>query len=150
MPLKHSRLIKLFAVLTSSLSLAFAMPSLAQSGENETKWRESINSDLRNGAPAEYICINAKSSAFASNDANFKDWAWSIARKYCPPGTMGKPSNEGIDTPKANPSNNGTKPQRVERTDCRMMSSVDAEKARKGGYVNLSSGGCVMIFNPLR
>ena len=134
-----SRAVKLSMALFLSLSPSEPFTAKA-SGRNETRWRESINSDIRNGAPEDYICRNSKSSAGASDDANFKDWAWSIARKYCPPDEMGKPSNKGIEPQQPQP----------EQSNCRMMSSVDAEKAMRGQYVDISSGRCVMIFNPQR
>ena len=63
----------------------FASPALAQArSSNEATWRQSIQSDIKNGAPASDICSNAMSSATTSDDANFKDWAYSVVRQYCP------------------------------------------------------------------
>jgi|694.fasta_scaffold35081_5 hypothetical protein len=132
-----SRAVKLSMALF--LSLGHSEPSSAQYADSyERKSRKSIESDIRNGAPADDICRNSRIPASISKDPSFKDWAYGIAKKYCPPDKMGKPSNEGIE------------PQETKQPECRMMSGADAEKARKGGYVNLSRGGCVMIFNPLR
>lgn len=79
------------------LLLGYIDPSAAQVfGSNEAKWRLSIETDIRNGAPADAICINALSPATVSDDPGFKNWAYGVARKYCPPGKMGKPSNEGL------------------------------------------------------
>ena len=55
-------------------------------GVNEKKWAESIESDIRNGASAETICINSSSPAETSDEVAFKDWAYSIARKFCKEG----------------------------------------------------------------
>jgi hypothetical protein len=70
------------------------LPAEAQwRGVNEKKWGDSIQSDIRNGAPPDSICINAKSSATTSDEVPFKDWAYSIARKYCDADKLGKPDS---------------------------------------------------------
>ena len=72
-------------------------------GENERRWAASIQSDIRNGASAEDICNNASSSATTSNEINFKDWAYSIARKYCSTGFQKKEGDSESDISIATP-----------------------------------------------
>lgn len=74
------RVLRLIGVLASPILLQ--LPSLAQ--RNEVTWRNSIEADISNGAPARTICINAKSSAFASSDVQFKNYAYGVVRRYCP------------------------------------------------------------------
>ena len=52
-------------------------------GENERKWAASIQSDISNGAPAQDICNSATNAAMTSGEVSFKDWAFSVAQKYC-------------------------------------------------------------------
>jgi hypothetical protein len=107
---------------------------------NEPRWRASIEADIRNGAPANYICINAKSSAVASEDASFKDWAYGVARKHCPPGEIG-----AFQAPPPQPSQKGPSPV-VSR--CRFPTDHDIKRAAKGIRVDLSAENCVFIANP--
>ena len=106
----------------------------------ETKWKASIEADIRNGAPADYICRNAKSSAGASDDALFKDWAYGVARKYCPPGEIG-----AFQAPPPQPSQKDPPPV-VSR--CRLPTDQEIKRAAKGIRVDLSKGNCVFIANP--
>ena len=108
--------------------------------DNETRWRASIEADIRNGAPTRYICINARSSAVASSDPSFKDWAYGVARKYCPQGEMG-----AFQAPPPQPSQKGPSPV-VSR--CRLPTDQDIKRAAKGIRVDLSKGNCVFIANP--
>ena len=52
-------------------------------GVNERKWAKSIQTDIRNNASEQEICTNSTNFAIASKEAAFKDWAQSIAQKYC-------------------------------------------------------------------
>lgn len=137
------------------LSLASVQPSIAQgSNNNESEWRLSIEADIRNGAPADYICGNTMSSARFSDDARFKDWAYGIARQYCPPGELGKPSKPPPYPTNSAPNSlnpfNRAGEKESQQVGCRIMSGIDAERIRSGASVNLSGDGCVMIFNPRR
>lgn len=86
------------------LMFVFASPALAQDRiSNEVRWRQSIQSDIRNGAPASDICLNAKSSATTSSDVNFKDWAYSIVREYCPD-QLNQGKNSSSQGLKSNPA----------------------------------------------
>ena len=107
---------------------------------NEPRWRASIEADIRNGAPANYICSNALSSAGVSSDPSFKDWAYGIARKSCPPGRVG-----AFQAPPPQPSQKGPSPV-VSR--CRLPTDQEIKRAAKGIRVDLSAGNCVFIANP--
>jgi len=50
----------------------------------ETKWRQSIEADLRNGDPEGDVCAKAKRRAVTSDNVAFKNWAYEIARRTCP------------------------------------------------------------------
>lgn len=50
----------------------------------EVKWKQSIETDLRNGDPAGDVCAKAKRRAAISDDVAFKNWAYNIARRTCP------------------------------------------------------------------
>ena len=92
-----SRVIALFLVNSF-------VPAMSQyRGENERRWAASIQSDIRNGASAEDICNNASSSATTSDEINFKDWAYSIARKYCSTGFQKKEGDSESDISIATP-----------------------------------------------
>ena len=52
-------------------------------GINEKTWAESIQSAIRDKASAQEICTNSRKFATASKEEAFKDWAYSIAKKYC-------------------------------------------------------------------
>jgi len=107
---------------------------------NEPRWKASIEADIRNGAPARDICINALSPASVSTDPSFKDWAYGIARKYCPPGRVG-----AFQAPPPQPSQKGPSPV---VSSCRFPTDQDTKRAAKGIRVNLSQGNCVFIANP--
>ena len=84
---------KKVAAITGSIALlvatSFIQPPSAEArfkGTNEKTWYRSIQADIKNGAPARTICINASSPAEVSDEVAFKNWAYSIARKYCSEG----------------------------------------------------------------
>ncbi len=52
-------------------------------GVNEQQWAESIQTDIRNNASKQEICTNSTNFATTSKESAFKDWAQSIAQKYC-------------------------------------------------------------------
>jgi hypothetical protein len=106
----------------------------------ESKREASIKADIRNGAPAEDICRNSLIPASISDDASFKDWAYGIARKYCPPGRIG-----AFQAPPPQPSQKGPSPI-VSR--CRLPTDQEIKRAAKGIRVDLSKGNCVFIANP--
>lgn len=62
----------------------------------------------------------------------FKDWAYAIARQYCPEGKMDKPR-----VVKAPP-----------RQGCRYASEAEIARARRGLRVNLSTQSCFFVLNP--
>ena len=82
--------IAISTVIAMALANSFAPVMSQYRGENEKKWAASILSDIKNGASAEDICRNASSSATASDEISFKDWAYSVARKYCTSGFQKK------------------------------------------------------------
>jgi hypothetical protein len=109
------------------------LPAEAQwRGENEKKWGDSIQSDIRNGALPEDICINAKSSATTSSEVAFKDWAYSIARKYCDADRLGKPE----------PAT-----QVVQESDECGLKIYHMHEIVQGKRVAVKKGDCSMRFN---
>jgi hypothetical protein len=119
-----------------AISALFIAPIAYAQGVNETRWRASIESDIRNGAPARDICTNALSSATTSEDPSFKDWAYGVSKTYCPPDKMGTPQNP--------------QPQQKTAINCVFPTDNDIRKMAKGIRVNLSRGECIFIANPGR
>ena len=104
-------------------------------GENEKKWAASIQSDIRNGASAEDICNSASSSATTSDEISFKDWAYSVARKYCTSDFQNKEGESDSDFSIATP----------EASQCRLSSSqvFDISQGKRTVVVG---NNCVMSF----
>ena len=100
-------------------------------GVNEKQWAESIQSDIRNKASAQEICTNSSNFATTSKDASFKDWAYSIAQKYC---TDGFEKTEG-----AVPTTN-------KEEQCGLDSS-DIYKISVGEKIHKRDKGCWSSFN---
>jgi hypothetical protein len=97
----------------------------------ETKWRESIEADLRNGDPTGQVCTKAKTRASISDDVAFKNWAYGIARRTCPQGAVG-----------------GKAPPLQPHTwCCPLLTAHDARIVARGHQLRISTGACVMIFN---
>ena len=119
--------------LSAVVVMAAVLPAQAQwRGVNEKKWGASIQSDIRNGAPPNLICISATSSATTSDEVPFKDWAYSIARKYCDPDKLGKPEST---------------PQVVRDSgDCGLKVHHMYDVAQ-GKQVVVKKGDCSMKFN---
>lgn len=131
--------IKLVSLICFTSSMSFAL------GENEAKWRRSIEADIQNGAPAEDICRNALSPAIVSDEVTFKNWAYGIAWTYCPPGTVGPLKS----TPATNPV--VVNPEPLDSPiNCPLLSSHDARRVARGERVRLTGGGCTMIFNGVK
>ena len=78
----------LISLATACLGVVFSSNTVKAQyqGENERVWAASLQTDINNGAPADDICRNASSSAVTSDDVNFKNWAYSVARQYCDSG----------------------------------------------------------------
>ena len=89
--------IAISTVIAMALANSFAPVMSQYRGENEKKWAASILSDIKNGASAEDICRNASSSATASDEISFKDWAYSVSRKYCSSGFQKKEGEDNSD-----------------------------------------------------
>ena len=104
-------------------------------GSNERKWAASIQSDIRNGAPASDICTNASSSANTSDEVPFKNWAYSIARKYC---------KEGFETVEASSSTPTSTP--TTGSLCTLDSS-DIFKISVGAQIQKYDKDCWSSFN---
>ena len=131
--------IKLLGLICFTCSMSFAL------GENEAKWRRSIEADIKNGAPANDICINALSPATVSDEVAFKNWAYGIARTYCPPGKVGPLK----DSPATDPI--VVNPELLDSPiNCPLLSSHDARRVARGERVQLTGGGCTMIFNGVK
>jgi hypothetical protein len=131
--------IKLLSLVCLTCSMALAL------GENEAKWRRSIEADIQNGAPADDICRNALSPATVSDEVAFKNWAYGIARTYCPPGKVGPLKASPATDPAV------VNPELLDSPmNCPLLSSHDARRVARGERVKLQGGGCLMIFNGLR
>ena len=78
----------LISIAAACLNIAFSSNDVKAQyqGENERVWAASLQADISNGAAADDICRNASSSAVTSDDVNFKNWAYSVARQYCESG----------------------------------------------------------------
>ena len=85
--MKH--LAPLSAASLMMIAASYVTPPSADAqwqGVNEKKWAELIESDIRNKASSETICINSTNYATTSKDKAFKNWALSIAQKHCTEG----------------------------------------------------------------
>ena len=100
-------------------------------GVNEKQWAESIQSDIRNGASAQELCTNSTNFATTSKEAAFKNWAQSIAQKYC--------TTERVIKEAADPTAN-------KNEQCRLDSS-DIYKISIGERVHKQDKGCWSSFN---
>jgi len=130
--MKHLASISVASVLIIATSCVTPPGAEAQwQGVNEKQWAESIQSDIRNGASAKTICPNSSSPAETSNEVAFKDWAYSIARKYCAEGF----EKTGATAPIAN-----------NEEECRLDSS-DIYRISLGEKVHKSNKGCWSSFN---
>ena len=114
----------------------------------ETKWRESIEADLRNGDPTGKVCTKAKTRASISDDVAFKNWAYGIARRTCPQGAVGskapppQPQGEGVTRPVTKEA-----PPATYTWGCPLLSAHDARIIVSGRRLRMDAGGCVMSFN---
>ena len=122
-------------VIAMILANSFTPVMSQYRGENEKKWAASIQSDIKNGASAENICNNASSSATTSDEISFKDWAYSVARKYCTSGFQEKEGESDPDLSIAIP----------EASQCRLSSSqvFDISQGKRTVVVG---NNCVMSF----
>ena len=100
-------------------------------GVNEKKWAESIESDIRNETSAQDICTNSTNFAITSKEAAFKNWAQSIAQKYC--------AVEGDTTAATAPIDNKDE-------QCQLDSS-DIYKISVGEKIHKRDKGCWSSFN---
>ena len=100
-------------------------------GVNEKKWVESIETNIRNKAFAQDICINSTDFATISKEIAFKDWALSIAQKYC--------AVEGATTAATAPIDN-------KDGQCQLDSS-DVYKISVGEKIHKRDRGCWSSFN---
>jgi hypothetical protein len=122
-------------------SISYAM------GQYEESRKRSIESDIRNGAPSSVICSNALIPAGVSKDIVFKDWAYSIARIYCPPGRVGPLKPSLPVEPNSLKSNIQSSSPAI---TCPLLSSHDAKRVARGELVKLAGDGCIMIFNGVK
>ena len=105
---------KNIVAITGPIALLLLAASLIQppsaearfQGVNEKRWAKSIEADINNGAPADAICSNASNSAQVSDEVAFKNWAYSIARKYCSDGFEKSSSSPASVDPPGNCSVN--------------------------------------------
>jgi len=137
----HLKLEQYLAIV--SFLLVLTTPALAQRRQpNEVMWRQSIEADVRNGAPREDICINAMSSATASDDASFKNWAYSVVRKYCPEQLRtgdSPPSGGTQSTPMVDSAKGSSKP-------C-ILSQAQIVDGSRGKRVAVMGSNCFIQMN---
>jgi len=115
-----------------------ASPSFSQQRRsNEDTWRGGIEADIRNGAPADIICINALSSAGVSNDVQFKNWAYSIVRKYCP---------DKLGAGQSPPSGGGLVRAETQSSAC-VISFSQMREIALGKKVMVTGSNCSASFN---
>ena len=119
------------AVIISSSSVSPAAAEAQWQGVNEKQWAESIQSDIRNKSSAQAICANSTNFATTSKEAAFKDWAQSIAQKYC--------AVEGDTTAATAPIDNKDE-------QCQLDSS-DIYKISVGEKIHKRDKGCWSSFN---
>ena len=95
----------LISLVTACLGVVFSSNTVKAQyqGENERVWAASLQTDINNGAPADDICRNASSSAVTSDDVNFKNWAYSVARQYCDSGFTMQHSRQDQSVPENAP-----------------------------------------------
>ena len=118
--------------------LAHLLVSPSQSVEPiETKWRQLIEADLRNGDPEGDLCAKAKRRAALSDDVAFKNWAYEIARRTYPSAGRVSTAAQTIQSSTAS-------------TNCPLLSSQDARRVARGERVKLAGDGCTMIFNGVK
>ena len=122
-----------FLILLAQL-LVFAAHSVEPI---ETKWRQSIEADLRNGDPEGDVCAKAKRRAAISDNVAFKNWAYEIARRTCPSAGRASTAIQTIQSSAAS-------------THCPLLSSHDARRVARGERVKLAGDGCMMIFNGVK
>jgi hypothetical protein len=111
------------AVIISSSCVPPAAAEAQWQGVNEKQWAESIQSDIRNKSSAIAICTNSTNFATTSKEAAFKNWANSIAQKYC--------TAEGKNTESSTPIANKKDHCRLDSSDIYNIST--GKKFRKQG-----------------
>jgi len=103
----------------------------------ETKWRQSIEADLRNGDPEGDVCAKAKRRAAISDNVAFKNLAYEIARRTCPSADR---ASAAIQTTQSSAAS----------THCPLLSSHGVRRVARGERVKLAGDGCMMIFNKVK
>ena len=128
---------KYVAAITGSITLLVAtslmQPPSAQArfkGANEKTWYRSIQADIKNGAPARTICINASAPAETSDEVAFKNWAYSIARKYC---------SEGYEK-------NHSSPAEAVLSDNCSVSPSDLHSLEQNKFIKITAPGCHLFI----
>lgn len=101
---------------------------------NEVTWRNSIEADINNRAPASAICTSAMASAQTSKDVTFKNWAYEVSRRYCRNGSGPGPV---VDSAQNGPT-------------CPPITQQQQAQINAGKRVSVSGGNCQMIFNDKR
>ena len=119
------------AVIISSSSVPPAAAEAQWKGVNEKQWAESIQSDIRNKSSAIAICTNSTNFATTSKEAAFKNWANSIAQKYC--------TAEGKNTESSTPIAN-------KKEHCR-LDSLDIFNISIGKKFDAQGKNCWASFN---
>ena len=128
------RLVPLSAASLVMIAASCVSPPSADAqweGVNEKKWAELIESDINKAASAETICTNSTNFATTSKNEAFKEWALSIAKKYC---TKGGNKAEA-DAPIAN-----------QEEECHLDSS-DIYQISIGEKIQKQDKGCWSSFN---
>ena len=129
----------LISLATACLGVVFSSNTVKAQyqGENERVWAASLQTDINNGAPADDICRNASSSAVTSDDVNFKNWAYSVARQYCDSGFTMQHSSQDQSVPENAPSTT---------SQCR-LTVAQMNDVSRGIRTTVQADQCFMSFH---
>ena len=129
----------LISLATACLGVVFSSNTVKAQyqGENERVWAASLQTDINNGAPADDICRNASSSAVTSDDVNFKNWAYSVARQYCDSGFTLQDSRPDQSVPEKLPTTS---------SQCR-LTVAQMNDVSRGIKTTVQADQCFMSFH---
>ena len=113
----------------------------AQEEKIEPEWRQSLQVDIKNGAPRADICNRAMARAGVSNDVDFKNWAYGIVRQYCPLGTLSKGGSA------ARLASARLAARLMLSQGCPAISLLQIDRIMRGQQVIVARGNCYMRFN---
>ena len=133
-------LFMLFFAIMATPFLAAWQASANQDGI-EPVWKKALEVDIKNGAPSSDICDKAMRRAGISNNVEFKNWAYSTARQYCPPGTFAKGGSA------RKPKSKKVVAKALLSHDCPAITLPQMAMILRGQQVTVMRGACYMRFN---